>query len=885
MNRFRLAIVMAAAAAVVLSAADPAAARNPFRRAFYDRYTVAVDTHLDNLPSNDAHCGVCHFDFDGGGQRNPYGVSLESRLNLGMSIADALIDVEGEDADNDGFSNLVEVTDIANFSNTPTFPGLKASNYGQALNVVLAEVEPYLTPSGATDTDPPVVVVTAPAGGASIQAETLTPVQWTADDASGIAAVAIEISDDGGAHWRRLAQGLPDNGSHDLFVPHLPGPAQVRVVATDNAGNVGAGASGTFDIAGRTGGTVIAPTTLRDFDLPGTQPFGGGTAEDPSQTCIACHGDYDQDVEHWFNWQGSMMAQAMRDPLYLATLRVAESVAPSVGDLCLRCHTPYGWAEGRSFDTSGRSLIAKDYQGVQCDFCHSMVDPQYVEGISPPADAALLDSLEHVPTAYANGSFVLDPDPVRRGPYADAEAAHEFAHSPFHLSANLCGTCHDVSNPVFVKGAGDGTYDVQALDTPHPDGDPRNMFPIERTFSEWSVSEYATAGVYAPQFAGDKPDGIVSSCQDCHMRDVTGVGAAISGTPTRSDLGLHDMTGGNTFVPDILPDFFPDDVDPVELQAGKTRAVAMLTLAATLEVTSDNRDFQPGISVRVVNESAHKLPSGYPEGRRAWLNVRAFDAADQLVYESGAYDPDTGVLGHDDAAKIYEVKPGISTRLSALLGVPAGPSFHFALNDTVYSDNRIPPRGFTNAAFTQIQSPPVDYAYADGEYWDDTHYTLPASAVRVEVALNYQTTSKEYIEFLRDNNTVDNTGQQLYDAWVAHGRNAPVAMAQQTLSLDLADAGDELPRVTSLAQNYPNPFNPQTFIDFALPAAQRVSLKIYDGRGRLVRTLVDGVRAEGPHRAIWDGADDAGRAAASGVYHYVLKTPERDLRRKMTLLR
>ncbi len=883
MNARAIRFLIVATVLGALTITESAEARNPFRRGFFDRYPVAGGTQLDNLPSNGAHCGVCHFDFDGGGQRNPYGVALEARLNLGLSIDQSLAAVEEEDADNDGYSNLIEVTSVGVFGNTPTFPGLKSSNYTAALNVTVSELVPFLTPSGATDTDPPTVAVLAPAGGESVDAETVWTVQWTADDPSGVAAVAIDLSDDGGLHWRRVAQGLENTGSHGLFVPNLPGATTLRVVALDNAGNTGSGTSAAFGIIGRSGG--IAPTTLRDFDLPGTQPFAGSIAEDPSQTCIACHGDYDVDVEHWANWQGSMMAQAMRDPLYLATLRVAESVAPSVGDLCLRCHTPNGWAEGRSLDTSGDSLISKDYQGVNCVFCHSMADPVYVEGVSPAADAAILAELEHVPTTHANGGFVLDPDPVRRGPYADAQASHQFQFSPFHLSAALCGTCHDVSNPVFVKGAGDGTYDVQALDTPHPDGDPRNMFPIERTYSEWLASTYATTGVYQPQFAGNKPGGIVSTCQDCHLRDVTGVGAAIGGTPTRTDLGLHDMTGGNTFLPDILPDFYPGEVDPVQLQAGKLRAQAMLTLAATLDVTGDNHGGRPGINVRVVNESAHKLPSGYPEGRRAWLNVKAFDAGDQLVYESAAYDPDTGELGHDPAAKIYHIEPGISTRLEGALGLPAGPSFHFALNDTVYLDNRIPPRGFTNAAFTDIQSPPVGYAYADGAHWDDTHYELPDGAVRVEVVLWYQTTSKEYIEFLRDNNSVDDLGQRLHDAWAAHGRSAPVAMAQQSASLDLSAAGDQLPRATSLAQNFPNPFNPQTFIDFALPGAGRVSLKIYDGRGRLVRTLVDGVRAAGPHRVIWDGTDDAGRSAASGVYHYVLKSSDRDLRRKMTLLR
>ena len=71
------------------------------------------------------------------------------------------------------------------------------------------------------------------------------------------------------------------------------------------------------------------------------------------------------------------MDQAQRDPLFLATVVLAEQDAPSVGDLCIRCHTPGGWLEGRSVDTSGGLITAKDRQGVQCDFCHRQVDPIY----------------------------------------------------------------------------------------------------------------------------------------------------------------------------------------------------------------------------------------------------------------------------------------------------------------------------------------------------------------------------------------------------------------------------------------------------------------------------------------------------------------------------
>ena len=63
-----------------------------------------------------------------------------------------------------------------------------------------------------------------------------------------------------------------------------------------------------------------------------------------------------------------------------------------------------------------------------------------------------------------------------------------------------------------------------------------------------------------------------------------------------------------------------------------------------------------------------------------------------------------------------------------------------------------------------------------------------------------------------------------------------------------------------------NPANPGTVIGYELPRGSRVVMRMVDVRGRLVRTLVDGYRPAGAHRAFWDGRDDSGRAAASGVY-------------------
>ncbi len=93
-----------------------------------------------------------------------------------------------------------------------------------------------------------------------------------------------------------------------------------------------------------------------------------------------------------------------------------------------------------------------------------------------------------------------------------------------------------------------------------------------------------------------------------------------------------------------------------------------------------------------------------------------------------------------------------------------------------------------------------------------------------------------------------------------------------------------------LGANYPNPFNPQTVIAFELPATAAVKLHVYDVMGRKVATLAQTRFAAGEHRVNWDGRDDAGANAASGLYLYRLQATLPDGRtltqsRSMTLVR
>lgn len=94
------------------------------------------------------------------------------------------------------------------------------------------------------------------------------------------------------------------------------------------------------------------------------------------------------------------------------------------------------------------------------------------------------------------------------------------------------------------------------------------------------------------------------------------------------------------------------------------------------------------------------------------------------------------------------------------------------------------------------------------------------------------------------------------------------------------ESAADLPGGYVLEQNWPNPFNPTTTIAFALPAASRVRLVVYDVLGRQVSVLVDGLHPAGRHEVRFDAT-----GLATGMYVARLETPSGSATRTMTLVR
>ncbi len=102
---------------------------------------------------------------------------------------------------------------------------------------------------------------------------------------------------------------------------------------------------------------------------------------------------------------------------------------------------------------------------------------------------------------------------------------------------------------------------------------------------------------------------------------------------------------------------------------------------------------------------------------------------------------------------------------------------------------------------------------------------------------------------------------------------------------NLAENKGLLPKEFEFSNVYPNPFNSKTSFEYGLPEAADVSFHIYDIQGRLVKSIPCGQLAPGYHSIIWDGTNNENRYISSGIYLVRLTAGDRQIVRKITLLK
>ncbi|MCW5900625.1 MAG: T9SS type A sorting domain-containing protein [Flavobacteriales bacterium] len=557
-----------------------------------------------------------------------------------------------------------------------------------------------------------------------------------------------------------------------------------------------------------------------------------------SGECYGCHGpdimnnyasvDADgNDVNVMDDWRSTMMANSARDPFWRAKVSHEVAVNPAhqtaLEDKCTSCHAPMGRYDHFYSGTGPYGIsqliwdpVAQD--GVSCLACH----------MQGPDSLGLLFS----------GELRFDTNRVVYGPYDNvfgSPMTSFVGYTPLfgaHINdAGLCAGCHTLITE---------TADLQG----NPTGD---HFVEQATYHEWINSVFDT---------NSDPEGGVS-CQGCHVPridDAVVISANYLFLQGHSPFGLHHFAGANTFMLELLKNNItalgltatPEQFDSTI--ARTDRLLKQNTLLMDVSVTERDLD-TAFIAVKLTNLAGHKFPSGYP-ARRAFIELTVRDAGGNVMFQSGGWDPQYEVIGHDDdwephhdvirapqQAQIYEMVMGdVNGDKTTVLERAKFP----------LKDNRLPPLGFTTThpsydttLIAGVPAGDVDFNRfengVEGSGTDITHYHVPMNGhsglIEIEARVWYQAAPPRWMEEMFAYSTPEiDTFRAMYEA--ADG--TPV-LIKETAITDLSVGIDDLRELG--VRIFPNPVR-DGLLRIEGIGARVQAIEVYDLRGASVAKLV-----------------------------------------------
>ena len=361
----------------------------------------------------------------------------------------------------------------------------------------------------------------------------------------------------------------------------------------------------------------------------------------------------------------------------------------------------------------------------------------------------------------------------------------------FLRSSEFCGSCHDLVVPILNHG-----------------------MPEQRTYTEWKFSDFGTSN---------------TRCQDCHMptqmheyADDTPV--SLNPDPVlagwfpygkdrnpQGGTAFHKFAGANRDLPMMMKELYPEvDLEVLGAPTGNDPRIfpGMLSDRSTmwdraqrnseislqdavdLEITQVPTWNSEGnfcdVKVKVTNTAGHRIPSGYPDGRRFWIELQVSDGSG-IVYQSGYYDQTQANLmtapgvdfnraleplidatgDNPNAVMVYERVTG-TCKENGTVKCEASPSL---LNDKILFDNRILPAGFDYVALRQAGVKFWNYGadmvpyedtdrYPAGQNWDEVTYRFDegldqtsCAGLTARAEVYWQTHTREFMEHLRDQDT------------------------------------------------------------------------------------------------------------------------------------
>lgn len=303
------------------------------------------------------------------------------------------------------------------------------------------------------------------------------------------------------------------------------------------------------DAKGPTDQDLLTAAINEAADLTHAEIF----ANDPfpsARACQKCH------PQHYREWSVSPHAYAQISPVFNAmSNKLNELNNGTLGDFCIRCHTPIGMARNEPMNMSNLSRPASSREGVTCVNCHrinqawgkgagrqALVPGGVNQVVYGPRGSDILNDVLSNPDEYGTLRTSQNHDVVARDVHSSSKRFFQQSTSAF------CGSCHDVFAP--------------------------NGFRLEDAFSEYKMSPAA------------REDG--TSCQDCHMGRVPGKAegydcgpAAILGnksTPVRKHTN-HMMIGPDYSI--VHPGIFPHNPEAVR-EEGTPENDGLATMAEWL---------------------------------------------------------------------------------------------------------------------------------------------------------------------------------------------------------------------------------------------------------------------------------------------------------------
>ncbi len=521
---------------------------------------------------------------------------------------------------------------------------------------------------------------------------------------------------------------------------------------------------------GRMGGMMARVTT--SLPTATSELFAG------SGTCVLCHagggGSFQtaegQNVSPVALWQGTMMANAFRDPVFRAKVQAEVQENPSleayIEDKCLTCHAPMAFTEAHRqgtgyyrFQQAEANPLARD--GVSCTLCHQIVPDNFGEASSFSGGYRVNERHE----AYGPHKHPIAMPMIRHSGYRPVYSEHI-------QEAALCATCHTLFTP-----------------TVNDQGEVVGEIPEQTPFLEWLNSVYPDSGL---------------TCQACHMpalQERLRITTMPRMAPRRAPIHPHEFVGGNTYVLTLLErygDLLKTAAPAAAFQEKRTQALANLRRAARLTVEHQGWTGDTLLLVvQVENLTGHKFPTGYPS-RRAWLEVEVLQD-DRVVFHSGAWDSTAGDLQGLDTP--YEPHHRVITQpdqvqvYESVMATPEGQVTQSLLRGLRYvKDNRIPPKGF------RLQGPHTEHTAILGQAAEDPDFNRdrdmegtgtdrvfyhigglsPQGQYTVRVTLWYQVLKPRFLQHL-----LSHEGD-----WITYLRQmtketpeTPVAVATATLSI------------------------------------------------------------------------------------------------------